>query len=218
MITLFGGWPTRSMRAQWLLEEMGVPYELRSVDLRHRRDDAEFMAINPSGFLPVLRDGETTMVESVAIMEYLIQRFGPTPLAPTKDDPAFAAYLQFLHLGEGGLAAYLNIVVASRFMAPDEEKDNWGARMTVEMFFNRLGHVVRRLEASPHLAGEAFSAADISVIYALEMGARLGLADRYDPVVTAYMERLSRREAYQRVLAKSPPQPFGLRPAQVSTG
>jgi glutathione S-transferase len=218
MITIFGGWPTRSMRAQWLLEEMGVPYELRPVDLRQRADDTEFMAINPSGFLPALRDGDVAMVESVAIMEYLIQHYGPTPLAPSKDDPSFAAYLQFLHLGEAGLAAYLNLVVATRFMAPDEEKDNWGARTTVRMFFNRLGLVARRLEASPHLAGETFTAADISVIYALEMGARLGLADRYDPPVTAYMQRLATREAYQRVLAKSPPRSFSPRPAQVSSG
>ena len=205
MITIFGGWPTRSQRVSWLLEEMGVPYELRPVDIRNRAADTEFLDLNPGGFLPVLRDGELTMVESIAIMEHLIARHGPTNLAPAAVDPDHGPYQQFLHLGEAGLAAYLNIVVASRFFAPEGEKENWGARTAMGMFFNRLSLVTRRLEASPHLAGERFTAADISVTYALEMGARLGLGERYDPAVTAYLDRLRARDGYQRALAQSPP-------------
>jgi glutathione S-transferase len=155
--------------------------------------------------LPVLRDGDLSMVESVAIMEHLIARYGPTDLAPAADDPDHASYQQFLHLGEAGLAAYLNIVVASRFFAPEGEKENWGARTAVSLFLTRLGLVTRRLQGSPHLAGERFTAADISVAYALEMGARLGLAERYDPAVTAYLERLGARQGYRRALARSPP-------------
>ena len=68
MILVYGGWPTRSHRILWLLEEMGLPYELHPVDLRRRREDAEFMAANPAGFMPALRDGETVMVESVAMI------------------------------------------------------------------------------------------------------------------------------------------------------
>jgi glutathione S-transferase len=205
MITVYGGWPTRSFRVLWLLEEMGVPYELHGVDIRNSAADAEFQAINPAGFLPALRDGDEAMVESVAIMEYLIARHGPTELAPSPADQSFAAYQQFLHLGEAGLSAYLNIVVASRFFAPEPERDNWGARTAVRMFLNRLTLVSGRLEGSPHLAGEAFTAADISVIYALEMGARVGIADQYPPAVSAYMQRLSGRDAYQRALSQSPP-------------
>ena len=71
------------------------------------------------------------------------------------------------------------------------------------LFFSRLGLVTRRLRTSPHLAGERFTAADISVVYALEMGSRLGLAERYDPTVAAYLERLRAREGYRRALARS---------------
>ncbi|HLZ84570.1 MAG TPA: glutathione S-transferase family protein [Caulobacteraceae bacterium] len=138
-------------------------------------------------------------------MEYLIARYGPTELAPTPKDRGFAPYQQFLHLGESGLAAYLNIAVACRFFAPETERENWGARAAVQMFLNRLTLVSQRLDGSPHLAAEAFTAADISVIYALELGARLGLADHYAPTVSAYMQRLSGRDAYQRALAQSPP-------------
>jgi glutathione S-transferase len=205
MITIFGGWPTRSQRAMWLLEEMSVPYEFRPVDIRNRTADTEFLELNPAGFLPVLRDADLTMVESIAIMEHLIAHYGPSDLAPAADDPDHGPYLQFLHLGEAGLSAYLNIVVASRFFAPEGEKDNFGARTAMRMFFSRLDLVTRRLASSSYLAGKRFTAADISVAYALEMGMRLGQGERYDPAVTTYLERLQARDAYQRALARSPP-------------
>jgi glutathione S-transferase len=113
-------------------------------------------------------------------MEYTLACHGSTPLAPEPADPAFANYQQFLHLGEAGLAAYLNIVVASRVFAPEAERKNWGAETAVGMFFNRLSLVSAQLATSTHLAGEDFTAADISVCYALELGERLGLAERYD--------------------------------------
>jgi glutathione S-transferase len=207
MIKVYGGWPTRSFRVQWLLEEMGVPYELRPVDLRRRAEDEAFMALNPAGFLPVLEDGETVMIESVAIMEYLIARHGPTSLAPGPDEAAFPAYQQFLLLGEAGLAAYLNVLVGSRFFAPESERENWGAKFAERLFFSRLDLVTRRLAEAPHLAGEAFTAADISVMYALDMGARLGLADRYGDTVSAYHARLAERDAYKKTVSVSPPPP-----------
>jgi len=203
VITVFGGWPTRSIRVIWLLEEMGLSYEQRAVDLFRRRDDAEFMSVNPAGFLPALRDGEIAMVESIAIMEYLIARYGPAGMAPSASDADYPHYQQFLILGEAGLAAYLNIVVASRFFAPDPDKDNWGARQAVLMFQNRLALVSRRLDLVPYVAGKAFTAADISVCYALELGSRIGLADQYSPALKSYLERLRARDAYQRAMKKS---------------
>ncbi|HEY1613781.1 MAG TPA: glutathione S-transferase family protein [Rhizomicrobium sp.] len=207
MITVYGGWPTRALRVIWLLEELDLPYALRAVDLRNRLSDAEFLAVNPAGFLPAMRDGDLVMVESVAMMEYLIARYGPPGFSPAPADAAFGPYQQFLHLGEAGLAAYLNIVVGSRFFAPEAERDNWGAKVAVRMFLNRLGLVSRRLESFPHMAGDQFTAADISVTYALELGARVGLAEQYEPAITAYMGRMAARDGYRRASAKSPPPP-----------
>ena len=138
MITVFG--EGRGFRVVWLLEEMGLPYRLRPVDLLAGVEkDAEYLAINPAGFIPAIQDGEVTMVESIAIMEYLIARYGPTPLAPDPHDPAFPAYQQFLHLGEAGLAASMYFVVVSRNLAPEAERRNWGARKALEVFESRLG-------------------------------------------------------------------------------
>src|SRR5947208_15676912 len=124
MITVFG--EGRGFRVIWLLEEMGLGYQLRPVDLLAGvEEDAEFLAVNPAGFIPAIQDGEVTMVESIAIMEYLMARYGPTPLAPAPHDAAFPAYQQFLHLGEAGLAASIYFVNGARTLAPDAERRHW---------------------------------------------------------------------------------------------
>ena len=198
MITVFG--EGRGFRVVWLLEEMGIPYRLRPVDLLAGvEEDAEFLAINPAGFIPAIQDGDVTMVESIAIMEYLMARYGPTPLAPDPHDPAFPVYQQFLHLGEAGLAASMYFVVVSRNLAPEAERRNWGASKALEVFESRLGLVTRQLARSPYLAGETFTAADISVTYALQF-ARRGGGIALGEAEQAYIARTSGREAYKRAM------------------
>src|SRR3569832_709341 len=131
MITVWG--EGRGFRVVWLLEEMGLQYRLRAVDLlAGAENDPEFLAVNPAGFIPALKDGDYTMVESIAIMEYQIARYGQDSksgisLAPAPRDPAFPAYQQFLHLGEAGLAGTIQLVVVSRNFAPEAERQNCGA-------------------------------------------------------------------------------------------
>jgi glutathione S-transferase len=198
MITVFG--EGRGFRVVWLLEEMGLPYRLRPVDLLTGVEtDTEFLAVNPAGFIPAIRDGDVTMVESIAIMEYLMARYGPTPLAPDPHDPAFPAYQQFLHLGEAGLAASIYFVVVSRNLAPEAERRNWGAGKALEVFESRLGLVTRQLARSPYLSGDTFTAADISVTYALEFAQRSGAA-ALGQAEQAYVARTSGRVAYKRAM------------------
>ena len=199
MITVFG--EGRGFRVVWLLEEMGLPYRLRRVDLlADVENDLEFLAINPAGFIPAIQDGDVTMVESIAIMEYLMARYGPTPLAPSPHDPAFPAYQQFLHLGEAGLAASTYYVLNTRHRAPEAERGNWTAAYALEQFESRLGLVRRQLARSPYLAGGAFTAADISVIYALRL-AQKGSGYVLGEAELAYLSRVSERDGYKRALA-----------------
>jgi glutathione S-transferase len=198
MITVFG--EGRGFRVVWLLEEMGLAYRLRPVDLLAGvEDDAEFLAINPAGFIPAIQDGDVTMVESIAIMEYLMARYGPTPLAPGPHDPAFPAYQQFLHLGEAGLAASIYFVVGARNFAPEADRENWSASQALDVFQTRLGLVTRQLARSPYLAGGTFTAADISVTYALELAKRAGGVTLGETERT-YVARTSARDAYQRAM------------------
>jgi glutathione S-transferase len=198
MITVFG--EGRGFRVVWLLEEMGLAYRLRPVDLLAGVEkDAEFLAVNPAGFIPAIQDGDVTMVESIAIMEYLMARYGPTPFAPDPHHPAFPAYQQFLHLGEAGLAASIYFVVGARNFAPEAERKNWSAGQALEVFESRLGLVTRQLARSPYLAGDSFTAADISVTYALQLAQRaggvvLGSSER------AYVARTNARPAYERAM------------------
>jgi glutathione S-transferase len=199
MITVFG--EGRGFRVVWLLEEMGLAYRLRPVDLLAGvENDPEFLAINPGGFIPALQDGEAVMVESIAIMEYLMARYGPTPLAPDPHDPALAAYQQFLHLGEAGLAASIFFVVNALHFAPESTRaNNWSAGHALRVFESRLRLVTRQLARAPYMAGDRFTAADISVTYALELaqragGVTLGAAEQ------AYVDRTSARDAYKRAM------------------
>jgi glutathione S-transferase len=153
-----------------------------------------------------MRDGQVTTVESVAIMEYLIARYRPAkrctghnqsslPPLPTIPPPRRQA----------GLATCLNIVVASRYFAPDTERDHWGVRQAVQMFLNRLTLLSRRLGEMPYLAGETFTAADVSVSYALELGSGLGASEQYGAAVKSYLDRLREREAFQSASRNSAP-------------
>ena len=199
MITLYG--EGRGFRVVWLLEEMGLPYRLRAVDLLAGvEEDAEFLSVNPAGYIPALVDGEATLVESIAIMEYLIARYGPTPLAPAATDPDFPAYLQFLHLGEAGLMMPLYMTHLGRNVAPEGERNDWTAREGVNIFRSRLAIVTRQLARTPYLAGDAFTAADISVAYTLIWAQRIKLFD-LGAAELAYIDRTTARPAYARTMA-----------------
>jgi len=200
MITIYG--EGRGFRVVWLLEEMGLAYRLRDVDLiEGAENDAEFMAVNPGGFIPALVEGDVTMVESIAIMEYLMARHGPTPLCPSPHDPAYPLYQQFLHLGEAGLAASAYFVLGARKIAPPEQRRNWSAGQALDVFQTRLRLVTRQLERSPFLAGDTFTAADISVTYALNLAQKGADIPIEDAALRAYMARTSSRGAYARALA-----------------
>jgi glutathione S-transferase len=202
MLTVWGGQTSRSIRAIWVLEEMGLPYRVRHVDMLAAEKDPAWLAVNPGDFLPAIQDGNVTMVESVAIMEYLMGRYGPTPLQPMPDDPAFPLYQQFLHMGEAGLATLMMVPLVSGFIAPEAERDNWGARWARECVRRRLLLVRRQLADAPYMAGSRFTAADISVTFALNLGANHAgfiLSDAEQ----AYLARTTTRDAYKRAFARS---------------
>jgi glutathione S-transferase len=199
MITVYG--EGRGFRVVWLLEEMGLSYQLRSVDLLDDvTKDTEFMAVNPAGYIPALVDGEATMVESIAIMEYLIARYAPASLVPLPAAPEFPAYQQFLHLGEAGLMMPMYLARLSQVLAPENERNDWSARNAIEIFKSRLVLVARQLARSPYLAGDNFTAADISVGYSLIWVMRCKLFD-FGKIELAYIERLKSRDGYQRAMA-----------------
>ena len=198
MITVFHAPRTRSLRVVWMLEEMGLPYEVRPVDFPRHYADEEFMRLNPVGSIPALMDGSVV----IAIIEYLAARYGPTGLTPQPSETSFPSYLQYLHFGEASLAGPMTVVAYSWFMGPDDQKENPGCEAARTIFRSRLGALEKQLKNYAFVAGSAFTAADISVAYALGFGQGLRAVEAYTPIVEEYLTRCRSRPAFRRALTK----------------
>jgi glutathione S-transferase len=198
MLKIFHAPRTRSLRIVWLCEEMGVPYEIAAVKFGDPSPD--LLAVNPLKSLPALQDGVVSMIESIAMMIYITAKYGPTDLQLTPSDPDYAKYLQFLLFGEAGLAMYGNPLVATKFFAPEDKRENWTADYLKSTFAKRLGFIENHLGDSTYIVGDRFTAADISVGYSIGMA---GFAADVEPSpkLKAYHDRLKARPAYQRAAA-----------------
>lgn len=202
MITVFHAPRSRSLRVVWLAEEMGLDLQLETVAFGGPRPPA-FLECNPAGTLPAMRDGDIVLTESVAILQYLVERYGPTPLMVAPDEPGRPDYLQFLLLGEAGLAAPLNGVIGTMFRAPENERDNFTTRFLVEGYLRRMKLIERQLETHAYLAADRFTVADISAGYAIGLGLQLlNLGPEMGPPVLDYYQRLIERPAFQRAAAR----------------
>ena len=196
---------SRSTRVIWLLEEMGTPYEM----VRHQRDPQTFRAppglaeVHPLSKAPtVIVDGHV-MVESGAIIEYLIERFGSEMLAPAnaKDRPA---YLEWLHFAEGTMASpIIFTALGPRFGGLGPMLGGFmGAEVT-----KLLDHVERAVTGHDYLVGDRLSGADINMAYLLEVAtASKQIGER--PNLIAYLERLRARPAYQKSIEIGGPMIF----------
>jgi glutathione S-transferase len=122
MITLYHCAAARSFRALWTLEELGLSYDLKMLPFPPRLLAEDYLALNPLGTIPLLLDGETRMTESAAIAQYLVTRYGPTPLAVTSDEPAYGAFLNWLHFGEATLTFPQTLVLRYTELEPEERR------------------------------------------------------------------------------------------------
>lgn len=194
MIELWHCPDARSFRPLWALEELGLPYELHLLPFPPRVRQPEYLEVNPLGTIPAMRDGETFMTESAAIVQYLVSRYGPSDLAVPADDPAYGAWLNWLHFGEATLTFPQTLVLRYRQFEPG--KAEVVADDYAKWFLSRLRHVDRALEKGDWLCAGRFTAADISVGYALLLAHALKLDDRMSPAIKSYWQRLKSRPAF----------------------
>ncbi len=157
------------------------------------------MAVNPLGTIPAVLDGETFMTESAAITQYLVTRYGPTPLAVDVDDPAYGAWLNWLHFGEATLTFPQTLVLRYRQFEPG--KAEVVADDYAKWFLARLRAVDRALEQGEWLCAGRFTAADISVGYALLLASQLKLSAQFSAQTAAYWTRLQERPAFKAAKA-----------------
>lgn len=196
MMKLYWAPRTRSFSALWLMEETGQPYERVLTDLskgEHR--SPEYLAINPMGKVPALRDGEATLAEAAAICAYVAERYPQAKLAPPMGDPLRAKYLYWLFFSSGCIEPAMVQLATKIEMNPTAA--GWGDAQRV---FDVLDAA---LSKGPWLLGEAFSAADIMVGSGLNFAVRLFKMAPSRPSFDRYLDRCAARPAFQRAGAIS---------------
>ena len=198
MITLYHCMNARSFRVLWTLEEMRLPYELKILPFPPRVHAREYLQINPLGTIPLMLDGDTRMTEFAAICQYLATRYGPSPLAVEPHEPTYGAFLNFLHFGEATLTFPEAIVLRYSRIEPDERRQPQVVDDYARFFYGRLRMAEATLASSDYLCAGRFTAADISVGYALLLSHYNGLSEKLPGAMRAYWERLRQREGFQR--------------------
>ena len=201
MITLYHCVSARSFRPLWMLEELGAPYDLVMLPFPPRVQATPYLQDNPLGSVPLLVDGTVRMSESVAMLQYLAHRHAPTPLAVAPGEEDFAAWLNFLFLGEATLTVPQTLVLRYSRFEPEARRAPQIVSDYTRELFSRLKALEPRFTEQEFLCAGRFTAADISVGYALMLAELIGLGDGLKPGAAAYWARLKQRDAYSRALA-----------------
>lgn len=210
MTELYEWPPTRSQRAKWALEELGIAYTSRKVDLlEHEQDSAAYRAIHPLGVVPALRTGDYTIFESVAIVLQLIDEHPEKGLAPAVGSPERALYYQWsvfacAELDPAIMLVFDNTLRPLDYMRPPGTPHDAGlAERGRRDFAIRAEIVSKALGDRDYLLSTAFSGADILVGHSCFMARFTGMLGDY-PVLEAYYERLSHRPAHRRAYPEAP--------------
>jgi glutathione S-transferase len=190
----------RSVRVLWLLEELGVPYEVVPTSFEQVRSPA-FLRVNPFARIPAIEDGEIVMFESGAIVEYVLERYGAGRLAPVPGTPARAPYLQWLHFGEATLLPPLSDVAQHSFLRPPAERMPAVAEDGRRRAVATLDVLEQVLAGRTFICGDAFTAADVMVGYGVALMQLLGVLGAGHPAAAAYLGRLQARAAFQKAFA-----------------
>ena len=189
---------SRAGRILWLLEELGLPYELNQMAFHPKdlKSDAH-RARHPLGRVPVLEDGDVTLYESGAIVEYVLERHAGGALKPAVDDPEYPRYLQWFHYCEGMVMPPVNTIVVQTILLPPERQNAEALAQAQKLLARAVAPVDEALAGRDYLAGE-FSGADIMLGHALYMSRRLGCVGDDLTHIQAYLDRLESRPAFQK--------------------
>ncbi len=212
---------SRSQRVLWLLEELGLPYEIK----HYQRDKDTMLAppelrrVHPLGKSPVVTDGDKVLAESGAIMEYLVTYPGQGRLAPAEGTPERLRYTYFLHYAEGSamppllLKLIFDTIASSKvpFFVKPVVKGIVGKVMSgfvSPQLKTHLDFMESELSQRPWFAGQEFSAADIQMSFPVEAAAQRAGLDASRPKLMDYLKRIHARPAYRKALERGGPYSF----------
>ncbi|GAB5439071.1 glutathione S-transferase family protein [Falsiruegeria mediterranea] len=189
---------TRAVRIAWLLEELGLDYEIEKFTLGDRAmREPDYLKVHPMGRVPALEDKGVTIFESGAIVQYVLALYGEGRLQPKIGTQEFANYLQWLHYCEGMIMPPMNTIVVETILLPPERRTEVNVKRATKLLNQMLMAVNNHLEGADFLAGE-FTAADIMTGHSIIMSGRLGADFSDKPNLQPYADRLMARPALQK--------------------
>jgi glutathione S-transferase len=192
---------SRAGRIVWLLEELGLEYELNEMAF-HPKDlkSDEHRQRHPLGRVPVLEDGDVSIYESGAIVEYVMARHGDGGLKPAVDAPEFPEYLQWFHYCEGMVMPPMNIIVVQTLLLAPERRSEEALSQAQRLLARAVAPLESAIEGREYLIG-AFSAVDIMLGHSLFMANRLGQVSEEMSNIRAYLKRVEARPAFQTAIS-----------------
>lgn len=189
---------TRSVRVRWLLEEMGLPYSLETVAFSKRpAGDERYAEIHPLRKVPALEDKGRVLFESVAILQYIMGRYGPTELDVRPEETDYDLFLQWLHFGESGMIMPVTLLLAHTALLPEKVRNPAiaaSARADTTKALTMLAE--HGLKDREYLAAARFTAADISVGYMLYLLKVIRQFDDAPDAVKEYFGRITSRPSW----------------------
>ncbi len=201
MIHLYHCVSARSFRPLWMLEELQLPYSLHMLPFPPRLRARSFLELNPLGTVPLFVQDAVRMTESAAICQYLAAAHPDAGLDVRAVDPAYGAYLNWLHLGEATLTFPQTLVLRYGRFEPKARQQPQVVEDYRRWFLARLRAVETALAHAEYLCAGRFTAADVSVGYALLLAEHLGLSPEFGERTLMYWHRLQQRPGYQRAMA-----------------
>jgi len=202
MLTLHFAPNSRASRTLWLLEELGLTYQLNRMDFSPKdlKSD-EHRARHPLGRIPVLEDDDISIYESGAIAEYILERHKNGGLKPAPEDPRFPEYLQWFHYCEGMVMPPINTIIVHTLLLPPDRQDETVRGQAERLLAKSWLPVEAAMVGKDYLVGD-FSAADTMLGHACIMSQRLGIiTEDAFPLLSAYAARLFARPACAKAFA-----------------
>jgi glutathione S-transferase len=201
MIKLFHAKGSRSVRIIWLFEELGMDYQLDTVE--RGKPNKAFGEASIFAKIPAIQDGDITLTESVAIIQYILQKYGGGGLQPSVDSDDYAMYLQWLNFGESTLIQPIVEILVNTMFRSEENRHQYSIDSGIQSFKKIAQSLDPVLSQQNYLLGSQFSAADIVNGYTLRLANRLQLLDDSEGIenVCEYFRRLEAREAYQKAIS-----------------
>lgn len=202
MLTIYHLSTSRSERIVWLMEELGEPYEFVEISRDEKGLSPQAMFdIHPMGKAPVIRDGDKLIIESGAIVEYILARYGNGRMVPDVNSEDYADYLQWMHFAEGSALYTFFVQMFIESLTPKNKKPTGWTRYHDDLANRTLRYIDDCLADKPYFAGQEFTGADIMMMFVFTVLKRLlkrPLADYKN--IEAYMTRIESRPAYQKAM------------------